>query len=179
MITFTYHVIDGHLLKPETPKGNHHREATGTAWTTETPIRKHRNHQNSYKNSSKTIETASMTLPLSISGWIIMNNNFLNTYRLFSSFSYCFITIFAVSQSTYEEWKQKILLFFSFPMSRNVKYLLMWVHRDYKQRPIRSRKPFRFLSVWRERDVINSANTKATNKNSRQQSDNVRMLTHF
>ena len=112
MITFTYHVIDGHLLKPETPKGNHHREATGTAWTTETPIRKHRNHQNSYKNSSKTIETASMTLPLSISGWIIMNNNFLNTYRLFSSFSYCFIRIFAVSQSTYEEWKQKILLFF-------------------------------------------------------------------
>ena len=43
MITFTYHnVIDGHLLKPETPKRNH------------------LNHQNSYKNSNKTIETASV-----------------------------------------------------------------------------------------------------------------------
>ena len=91
---------------PEPPK--HRNETTET---TETPKR---NHQNTYKNLNKTIETASMALPLLNSGRIIMNNNFSNTHLWFSCFSSSFITIFAVSQSTNEEWKQKILLLFSF-----------------------------------------------------------------
>ena len=112
-----------------------------------------------------------------------MNNNFSHSFPWFSCFSCSFITIFAVSQSTYEEWNQKILLFFLLQLKliydTQCKAFSHWVHSGHKQWHIRSRKACRFLEiwkVWRENDLVNSSKTKTTNKNTRQQGDDLLKL---
>ena len=88
---------------PEPPKPPKHRNETSE--TTETAI--------------KTWTKRSKQPTVLNSGRIIMNNNFSNSFLWFSCFSCSFITIFAVSQSTYEEWNQKIPLFFPLQLKLN------------------------------------------------------------